>query len=330
MLKLEDIFLQSIEKAQNILISTHLFPDADGIGSQIALGLALQKRGICTYCVNEEPLPARYSYLNASNIVISRQEYARLQRKNPFSIDLFIVIDANTLDRVGEKTKKIGQNAKAVLFVDHHPSASSLKATHCIDHKKAAAGEIVGDIIDALKVDFSPDIAQALYVAILVDTNCFRYPSVSDRTHQLVSRLLKSGVDPTFSYQQIYGAKKIEHIQCLGTILSSVQFTRDKSIAWFTITNQLLKKYNVSAEDTYSFINYLLVLDRVKVVCLFREVKGYIKISLRSTFGINVENIAQAFGGGGHGHSAAALVKGTMQQVKKDAIKRIQMILKSS
>ncbi len=332
MIQLTTMFLQAVKKAENVLISTHIFPDADGIGSQIALGLALKKLGIHVFCVNENPLPERYHYLNAGNIVISQREYTKIQRKHPRPIDLLIVVDTNTLSRIGKKMKQIGKNAKSILFIDHHPSSEEITALHCIDEKKAATGEIIGEFIDALKIDFSHEISEALYASIIIDTNCFRYPTVSFNTHLMAAKLLKSGISPSTSYQKIYGTKKIKHIQLLGKILGNVKSTKDRNIAWLTITDELLKKYHANAEDTYSFINYLLVLEQVKVVCVFRQMKNYVKISLRSITGIDVEAIAQSLKkgeGGGHRHSAATLIKGTLPQVMKESIKKIQTMLKS-
>ena len=323
------IFLQAVKKAKNVLISTHIFPDADGIGSQIALGLALKRLGINISCVNEKSLPERYRYLNRENIVISQREYITASSGPLKPIDLFIVVDTNTLSRIGEKMRGIGKSAKSILFIDHHPSSKSITAAHCINKKRAATGEIVAELIEALKIDFSRDIAEALYVSILIDTNCFRYPTVSSHTHRLVAKLLKSGLNPSSAYQQIYGTKDIKHIQLLGKILGQIKSTKDKQIAWLTITDELLKKYHANAEDTSSFINYLLVLDQVKVVCVFRQIQKYVKVSLRSIVGVDVEPMAQALGGGGHHHSAATLIKGTLPKVTQDSIRKIQIMLKN-
>ena len=319
-------FLKALEGAKEVVISTHIFPDADGIGSQIALCLALRTKGINAFCVNEGFLPERYRHLDSDNAVISRKKFYELYGKTS-SIDLFIVVDANSLLRLGTETEKIGKRSKNILFIDHHPCPKEIVAVHCIDPSKAATGEIVARLIDALGVKWTKEIALALYTAILIDTNCFRYPSVTAHTHSIVSKCMKLGINPESAYQKLYGTKKIEHIKLLGKILSGVQSTKDRKIAWLTITDRMFKLHSANFEDTNSFVNYLLVLNRVEVACIFRQIGNRVKLSLRSAGKIDVSIIAQALGGGGHHHSAASLIKGTPREVVGKTIKKIQSMI---
>lgn len=319
-------FKALIKKAQNIVISTHLHPDADGIGSQIALCTALKSLGLNCVCVNEEPLMERYIYMDAGNIVLSYEEYAK---KHHGPVDLFIVVDANTQTRIGENMSRLLESSKEILFVDHHPCAHEVVALHCIDTAAAATGELVGKIIKALGVPLTPEIALPLYTSILIDTNSFRYPSVTSETHRFVAELMKAGgVKSPEAYNLIYGTKKIGHIQMLGMILSSAQTTEDESIAWLSVTEEKLSKYQVDPEDTLAFVNHLLVLDNVKIACMFREQGHHVKISLRSSGDIDVGIMAQALGGGGHNHSAAMIIQGTLDTVVKNTIQKLKLMLK--
>lgn len=319
-------FLKALKRAKDVLISTHIFPDADGVGSQIALCLALRSKGINALCVNEGALSERYRHLDTDNVVLSRKKFNELYGKT-FSADLFIVVDANSLLRLGTETEKIGKRSKNILFIDHHPCPKEIAAVHCIDPSKAATGEIISGLIDALKVKPTKEMSLALYTAILIDTNCFRYPSVTSHTHRIVSKCMKTGIKPELAYQKLYGTKKIEHIQLLGKILGGVKSTKDKKIAWLTITEQMFDRYNASFEDTHSFVNYLLVLNRVQVACIFRQMGGKVKLSLRSAGNIDVGVIAQALGGGGHHHSAASLIEGSPRKVIGETIKKIRSMI---
>lgn len=316
---------ESLTKAaKNVVISTHIIPDADGIGSEIALCMALRRVGIEAICVNEEPLLDRYRYLDPENCVICVEEYLK---KPMGSIDLFIVVDTNSLPRVGQKLQPIVMRAKNLLFIDHHPCAKELAALHCIDTDMAATGELVGKLIDSIGVPFDQHIALALYTAILIDTSSFRYPTVTANTHRLIARLMDAGINPPQAYNNIYGTKKVSYMKMLGTILSDTQTTEDESVAWITLDEEILNKFNVDSEDTHGFINNLLILDNIKVACMFRQIGDTVKISLRSAGDVDVGVMAQAIGGGGHNHSAATLIEGKLEDVIASTIAKIQIML---
>ena len=315
------------EKAQTILLTTHDFPDADGIGSQIALSLALKEMGCKVLCLNESSLPERYRYLDEKKVVKSANHFDKSKIEK--SIDLTLVLDANSISRVGTKMNKIIGFSKEILFIDHHPAPHEIRAIHVIDPTKAATGEIVGKLIDGvLKIKFTKEMALPLYTAILIDTSSFRYPNVSGSTHRLLAKLLDAGVSPPEAYYKIYGTKKLANMNLLGEILSNVKANEDQSLAWIAVTEKMLKKYRVIPEDTHSFINHLLVLKNIQVACMFRQSGNFVKVGLRSSGKYDVSAMAQAMGGGGHFHSAATIIKGDMDEIIHNTINKIQLMLK--
>jgi phosphoesterase RecJ-like protein len=313
------------KKANNIVITTHIIPDADGIGSQIALCLALRFLGKNAICVNEENLLGRYKYLDPENVIISVAEYNSFYKEA--GIDLFIVTDTNSLNRIGDQVKLVAKKSSELLFIDHHPCPKELAAIHCIDTTKAATGELVGTLIKALEVPLTLHMALPLYTAILIDTSSFRYPTVTAETHRLVANLMDTGVTPPHAYNMIYGTKKLSYMKLLGKVLASAHSTKDEKIAWLTLTEDKLEKFNVDTEDTHAFINYLLVLDNIKIAVMFREIGEEIKVSLRSTGEVDVGVMAHALGGGGHDHSAATLIKGGLEEVIKSTVEKLQAML---
>jgi phosphoesterase RecJ-like protein len=313
------------KKANNIVITTHLIPDADGIGSEIALCLALRYLGKNAICVNEEPLLERYKYLDPENVVISQLDYNTFYKDA--EIDLFIVTDTNSLNRIGDHVKNISKKSTELLFIDHHPCAKEVTAIHCIDTTKAATGELVGTLIKALEVPLTLGMALPLYTAILIDTSSFRYPTVTAETHRLVAGLMDTGVTPPHAYNMIYGTKKLSYMKLLGKVLASAHSTKDEKIAWLILSEDKLEKFHVDSEDTHAFINYLLVLDNIKIAVMFREIGQEIKVSLRSIGDVDVGVMAHALGGGGHDHSAATLIKGELEDVIKTTVEKLQAML---
>jgi len=328
-MKMEELFKSLTKKAKNIVITTHIQPDADGIGSEIALCLALRQMGKNAVCVNEEPLLDRYRYLDPERCVISFSEYKKLieegERKK--HIDLFIVTDTNTLSRIGVSLQTVVPNAKNLLFIDHHPAPKELAAIHCIDTSMAATGELVGNLIKSLGIEFTHSMAYALYTSIIIDTSSFRYPTVTGNTHRLIGELMDSDVSPPEAYNKIYGTKELSFIQLLGNVLSRVKSTSDKKVAWLELNEEELAEFNVDPEDTHGLVNYLLILDGIKVACMFRQNADMVKISFRSAGDIDVGIMAQALGGGGHDHSAATIVEGELQEIISETIPKIQLML---
>jgi len=321
-------FKSLTKKAKNIVITTHLHPDADGIGSQLALCMALRSLKKNVLCVNEGILDARYHHLCPPNFLCSYEEF--MQQHANQEIDLMIVVDTNSQERIGPNMQQLLSDSRHLLFVDHHPCQEELRALHCIDTTKAATGEIVGILIEALKIPFTPAMALPIYTAILVDTSSFRYPTVSGDTHRLIAKLMDTGgIQAQKAYNQVYGTKKISHMQLLGLILSNAQTTEDESIAWLTLSEDMMRRYKVGAEDTYTFINHLLVLDHIRIACMFQQKGDMVRVSLRSTGQVDVGALAQALGGGGHNHSAATLIKGPVDQVVKKTIAELKLMLKA-
>ncbi len=318
-------FQKSISNAKNIVISTHIIPDADGIGSQIAFCLALRALGKSAICVNEEPLLERYKYLDPENVVISHDDYIAFYTES--EIDLFMVVDTNALERIGDRMKALAKRAPNLLFVDHHPCPQEVITNNCIDTSKAATGELAGELIQSIKVKLTREMALPLYTAILIDTSSFRYPTVTGDTHRLIGSLMDTGVRPPHAYNMIYGTKKLSYMKLLGKVLASAHTTKDEKIAWLTLTEDLLEKFHIDSEDTLAFINHLLVLDNIKVAIMFREMGTEVKVSLRSIGVIDVGIMARALGGGGHDHSAAAMITGELDSVIKTTVDKLHVML---
>ena len=316
-----------VEKAKHIVITTHTHPDADGIGSQLGLCLGLREFQKNVFCVNEESLLERYRYLDHLALIQSADQF--LENDNP-PIDLLIVVDTNTLDRVGDKMNSLITDKTKVIYIDHHPYQQFLGKEHLIDPTAAATGQLVSELLDNLGIELTSQIALPLYTAILIDTNSFRYPTVTHRTHQVVSKLLETGISSSGAYNKIYGTKTIKHTHFLARVLATTQSQSD--IAWIHITEELQQEFGITAEESNAFINHLLVLDNIKVACMFREDSGNIKLSLRSHGQIDVGKIADALGGGGHSHAAATrlTLPSSPEQVQKliqDTVNQIEKLL---
>lgn len=320
-----DNFKSRIQAADKILITTHEFPDADGIGSEISLCLALRELGKTVYCINEEPLLDRYQYLDQDGVVHGIKDF--IKSHADFKPELFIVVDTNTKLRVGQNLNRFMSDAVPALYIDHHPCRGRDLSSHCIDVKAAATGQMVGEMIEALGVKFTKKIALPIYTSIIIDTSSFRYPTVSAATHRLVAKLMDTGINPPEAYNGIYGTKRVPHMHLLSRILKTAETTDDESIAWMLLKKEDIDSFKSDIEDTHAFINHLLVLNNIKVAIMFRDDGDAIKVSLRSSGDYDVGLIAQALGGGGHSHSAATIIlknKESTDQVIRRTVRQVE------
>lgn len=324
-----DTFKSRIQAAERILITTHEYPDADGIGSEISLCLALREYGKKCLCVNEEPLLERYQYLDQDNVVIGFENFRT--RYPDIKPDLIIVVDTNTKQRVGKKLESFMNESLPVLYIDHHPCRGRDLSNHCIDITAAATGQLVGEMIEHIGVKFTKKIALPIYTAIIIDTSSFRYPTVSASTHRLVAKLMDTGINPPEAYNGIYGTKRVYHMHLLSSILKTAATNKEETIAWMLLRKEEIDKFEGDVEDTHAFINNLLVLNNIKVACMFRDDGDHIKMSLRSSGEYDVGVIAQALGGGGHSHSAATILtrepNETTEHVIARSIKKVEEVL---
>jgi bifunctional oligoribonuclease and PAP phosphatase NrnA len=325
-----DAFKTRIQVAKRILITTHEFPDADGIGSEISLCLALREYGKESYCVNEEPLLDRYQYLDQDKVVLGLHDF--INRHADFNADLMIVVDTNTKDRVGRQLGMYIGESIPVLYIDHHPCRGRDLTNHCIDITAAATGQLVGEMIEHLGINFSKKMALPIYTAILIDTSSFRYPTVSGATHRLVSKLMDTGINPPEAYNGIYGTKKVHHMHLLARILNTTSTNQDETVAWIVLNKDDIGSFFSDVEDTHGFINNLLILNNIRVACMFRDDGKLIKMSLRSSGEYDVGHIALALGGGGHSHSAATILTRaegeSTEQVIARAVEQVEKTLK--
>ena len=310
-----------IHRAKTIALTTHISPDPDGIGSMIALGLGLKSLNKNVNLILEAPLSQKLSYLDTQDL-IKETSKTNLKRK----YDLFIILDANSIHRIGEKTMRIQGNSNETLFIDHHPCPAEVMALHLIDTNFAATGELVADLLEYFKIKLTKEVALALYTAILIDTSNFNYPTMKSRTHHLIGRLIDAGVSPQEAFKKINSGRNLSFIHFIGKVLSRCK--TEHKVVYTTISQKDLKDNNIQLEDSYGVINYLLNLEGAILATLFIELEiSKTKISFRSFENIDVGVIAQLLGGGGHQYASAAIVKLNLQKAKRSTLKKLEIIL---
>jgi len=299
--KLTDI----INSNQSFLITTHVNPDADAIGSEIALHELLSVLGKKSKIINHSSTPYNLKFLDAENVI---EKFDETLHKTLFDTsDVLVALDFNRSDRMVSMQKVFTESKLLKICIDHHQDPESFVDYQFIDSEYAATGHILFDFIRKTKiVDITKEIAAPLYAAIMTDTGSFRFERTTADLHRLIAELLDTGIDPTSIYDQLFDESKFSKIRLLGKCLNSLELIADNSIGYMILTQKDFNELNAKESDTENFVNYIISIEGVKLGMLFIELKNGFKVSFRSKGKIPANKLAGVFGGGGHLNAAGA------------------------
>lgn len=314
--------IRQIKKHKRFLITAHINPEGDSIGSQLAMKELLEKIGKRVAIVNNDPVPEHYKFLSASRFI-------RNEPNKNFDFDAAIVLDCPTLKRIG-RVNGLLTDDKIVINIDHHVSNEKFGDVRWVDPAASSAGEMIYMLFKRLGVKPSKDAALCMYIAILTDTGSFNYDNTTGRTHQIAGELLGYGIDPAAVSEDIYERRDIIDIKFLGLVLSTISVNKTGEVAFLEITKRMLKATHADAAKSEGFVNYARSINGVRVAVIFKEdlkKPGIINISFRSKGDVDVNKIASAFGGGGHIKASGCVVAGTLADIKKKVLLKIEEAL---
>ncbi len=322
--------IETIKKSRRILVSTHQLPDGDGLGAETALYHYLRKAGKSVQICNPDPPPGRYKFLDPSGKILKS-----VGKKLPWNrFDCWIIVDTNDPRRLGKLWPELSVRAKKIVFLDHHVELSQNDsypphATCVADKTSSSIGELLDHVFTewgAVKLDAK--ISLGLYVSVMTDTNSFRYARTTPAAHAIAARSIEQGVNPETIYQAIYSSKQVSHLKLLGRMLETLKVDGRGKIAWFEMPLSERKRFGASADDTQSFLNFLLLLKDAELVCLFREEDDRrIRVSIKSKGTIKVESVASELGGGGHEYAAGLSLALSMRETVRTVVDRLTMLL---
>lgn len=298
---------QLIRRHQRFLITTHMNPDGDGIGSEIGLASFLKRRGKAVEVCNETPLPRVFGFLDPEGEV-ERFDPAR-QKETIYSGEVIFILDIANRDRLGAMRDYVKDSPAEKVCLDHHASPGLEGCLNLIDSQACATGELVYDLILSMGGELTPRSAAALYVAIMTDTGSFRFQNTTPKTHRIAAHLLEAGADPSYIYQQVHEQSSYGRLRLLGAALADLRTEENDRLAWFKVTQAMMQQYGVENEELEGFVELPRSLRGVDLVILFLEApQGKVRVSLRSKGSIDVNDLASRFGGGGHNRASGILL----------------------
>ena len=286
----------AIRAANRIVLASHVNPDGDTLGSSLALTHALRSLGKTAIPLSHDGVPEILKWMPGAELV---------QRETDLrDFDLAIVCDTGTVDRIG-RSKDAILSAPISLCIDHHVTEGEFGQIRVVDSKSSSTGELMFDLLQALEVPLSADMANCLMCAVITDTGSFRYMNVTPQTFQIASELMSAGASPAEISELVFENRSLASVKLLGRALESLQTTADGRVAWAHIRAEDFAELNATDEETEGIVNHVRAVRTAQVGVLFRETPNKkIRISLRARPGFDVNQVANVFGGGGH-HLAA-------------------------
>ncbi len=315
----------AIRKHNSFLITVHTSPEGDAIGSELAFYHLLKKLGKSAIVINEDPTPVEYNFFPGKE---------RIQIYKPglkgIDFDCMVVLDCSDLNRTGE-VYKLNKDNKTVINIDHHISNSNFGTLNLVDTEASSASEVVYRLYKEMRVSFDKDSAFLLYVGVMTDTGSFRYSNTTSYTHKAVAELMHFGFDVRKTYSNIYENIPFADMQLLIKALSHVHLAANGRIAWVELPAKLLRHKKLSFDLSDHILSFIRSIKDTQAVVLFREnlgTKNEIRFNLRSSGIVDVNRVAQAFGGGGHKTAAGCTMVGKLRDVRRKVVAKIRADLK--
>ena len=313
---------RALRQYHNIAVLSHVRPDGDALGSQLALALSLQQLGKQVHVWNEEGMLEKYAFLPR----------AELMSKPPSSgqdVDLAIALDTAIQNRLGTGGQAV-RSAKVWINIDHHASNPGYGDLVYIDSLAPATGQILFELIKSEKLPLDHDIAENLFVAISTDTGSFQYPNTTARTFEIAAELIKVGLNVGAISQEVYENYPRRRIELLRELLRTMRFDAEGPVASFGLDLKTAAELGVIPEDNEGLIDHLRAIRGVLVAVFFEELpEGKVRVSMRSKSAeVDVCAICEKFGGGGHKLAAGARIRGTLDEVRERVLEEVRDVIK--
>ena len=300
--------LELLRERNSFVISSHLRPDGDAIGSSLGMMHLLEAMGKRATVCFVDPIPVNFRFLGGRDRIACTFPEA----------DAAIFLECDSIERSSIDRRQFDAAVPALTInIDHHRSGREFADFNWIDPEAAAVGAMVYDLAVAAGVTISRSMAECLYAAILTDTGSFNYPSTSASTFAMAEHLVQSGANPNRIAADVYFSNPASKVRLLGIALSNIQI--DGAVSWSHVTVEEMERVGASVEDCEGVANHLIGIAGVEAAAFLRELPGQnqYRLSLRSRRALDVSVIAENFGGGGHRNASGCSVEGTLAEVTR-------------
>jgi phosphoesterase RecJ-like protein len=320
---LENI-IQEIRRKRKFLVTTHVNPEGDAVGSALGLTLALKDMGKEVSLILKDPIPIRLKFLPESHLC---RQLSSTTSLDP-DFDTMFVVDCGDLERVG--FVRAGHlPAPVMVNIDHHVTNTRYGHLNWIVEDATASGEMVYTLLRRMEVPISPEIATCLYTTLMTETGGFRFSNTTAGTFHLAGELTRLGADPCGIAEEIYHTSSRGRLKLLASVIEEMEVSPCGRIAWVRVPRSLYESTGTTVEDSEDLVHFPRSLQGVEVAMLFRETNepGIVKASLRSNRNLDVSRVAMKFDGGGHRKAAGFSMKGSLKEVQAATLEAVREAL---
>lgn len=312
------------QKHRRFLLTTHVRPDGDGLGSMLALADTLRQRDRVVDLVVASKIPPRYDFLDPER----RLKRFSLPGEEYRGAEVVVVLDTGAWNQLGEMGPFLKSHTGPKLVIDHHVTQDDLGAIPLVDTSAEATGRLVYEAIEALGGPLGERAAQSLFVALAMDTGWFRHSNTTPATFELASRLTRAGAQPTIVYDLLFEQNSLPRLRLIGAMLGRMRVLADGQVACSEVHRSDYEATGAAPQDSEDLVNYTRSVAGVEVgVLLLEQPAGGVKISLRARSRVDVAALAQQFGGGGHRLAAGAVLDTSLADARARVLSAVEKAL---
>ena len=317
---------QFIARHHKFLLTTHINPDGDAIGSEVAFARMLRALGKSARVLNDSPTPHAFAWLGAeAPVEVYTEELAEARFSEA---DALIVLDTGNKQRIGRLADHIQRHAIAVAVVDHHVTHEGFGSVNVIEPACAAAAVLVFELMLEAGVEIDEVAADALFVGLATDTGHFRYSNTDARALRMAADLVERGVDAADVTSRIHQTAPAGRLRFFGEALAALEMRHGGQLVVLEVGPEQFARHGLIGADTEGLVDMPRMIEGVEAVALFSEVEaGKVKVSLRSTGRVNIDGVVSRLGGGGHPHAAGVQLRGSREQAKTRILPELERLL---
>ena len=308
-------FKEVISEANNIVLTSHIRPDCDALGSCLGMAGILRALGKKVRIVCGQATPPNLAFIDPKNEIMCLGE--DIQAEDFADADLHMILDTSAWKQLGPMADVIRNSTYKKIIFDHHQDEDDIDAELFKNTSAEAVGRMVVEAAEHLGVEMTPEIATPVFAALATDTGWFRFPSVSDFTYQTAAKLVAAGASPSGIYGHLYERETLGRVRLRGTVLARIQLEVNGRLAHTFILPQDYDETGARPTDTEDLINLALEIEGVEfAVIMVGQVDGGYKLSFRSRCDVAANEVAKHFDGGGHKAAAGAFIDDEFETVQ--------------
>lgn len=316
-------FVATIREGRRFIVSTHIRPDCDALGSSLAMARILESLDKEVLLCNAFTVPPNYRFLDLDGRF--KQIGSDVSIEQLDSYDALIVVDTTAWAQLGPMGDAMRQAKLKKIVIDHHVSGDDLGAVLFKDTSAEATGRLMIEAADALGVALSSPIAEAAYIALATDTGWFRFSSTKAETLRLAARLVDAGAVPDKIYRDLYENERLGRLRLMGRAMSKVQIEKEGRLIYTWLDLADFDAAEAAPSDSEDLINMTLSVSGTEAAVIFVEQRGgAIKVSFRSRSTLDCARLAEQFGGGGHKKAAGATIVAPMETARSRALDAVR------